>query len=128
MTMPQRKLLPYAFVAPAMLAMLVLVFYPLVNGILFSFTNANQTNTFRRIGANVIPASYSFVGLKNYVDIFSQTTGEFWPVLAQTVVWTAVNVVLHVSIGCCWRFCSTARSGAGRCTACCSSCPGPCRP
>jgi arabinogalactan oligomer/maltooligosaccharide transport system permease protein len=95
----QRKLLPYAFLAPSMLAMIVLVFYPLVNGILFSFTDANQYNVVKRIGANVVPASYSFIGLKNYIDLFNQTTGEFWRVLAQTVVWTVINVALHVSIG-----------------------------
>ncbi len=97
--MTQRKYLPYAFLAPAMLSLMVLVFYPLVNGILYSFTNANQYNIAKRIGANFVPATYKYIGLTNYVNVFNQTTGEFWRVLGQTLVWTIINVALHVSIG-----------------------------
>jgi arabinogalactan oligomer/maltooligosaccharide transport system permease protein len=97
--MTQRKYLPYAFLAPAMFAMLVLVFYPLLYGILFSFTDATSKNIAKHIGANYIPASYSFIGLNNFVNILSGTTGTFWSVFQQTIIWTVVNVILHVSLG-----------------------------
>jgi arabinogalactan oligomer/maltooligosaccharide transport system permease protein len=96
--MTQRKYLPYAFLAPAMLAMLALVFYPLLYGIMFSFTNATSKNIAKHIGANYIPASYDFVGLDQFKAIL-QPDSPFWGVLQQTVIWTVINVVLHVSLG-----------------------------
>ncbi len=89
----------YMFIAPAMLVMAALVFYPLVNGIYLSFTNANQFNTTRRIGANVTPSSYTFIGLENYSDILTTPTYKFWSVFGQTVVWTTLNVAPHILIG-----------------------------
>jgi arabinogalactan oligomer/maltooligosaccharide transport system permease protein len=89
----------YMFIAPAMLVMATLVFYPLLNGIYLSFTNANQFNTTRRIGANVVPSSYTFIGLENYQEILNVPTYEFWRVFGQTVVWTGLNIVPHILIG-----------------------------
>jgi arabinogalactan oligomer/maltooligosaccharide transport system permease protein len=46
-----------------------------------------------------------YVGLANYVDILTArggplfATGSFYRVLAVTVLWTAVNLALHVGIG-----------------------------
>jgi len=82
-----------------MLAMLVLVFYPLLYGILFSFTDATSKNIAKHIGTNFIPASYSFIGLTNFINILTGATGTFWSVFQQTVIWTVVNVILHVSLG-----------------------------
>lgn len=93
------KWLPYAFVAPSLIATALLVFYPLVNGIWLSFTNANQFNSLRRIGANVIPATYEFNGLDNYKEIFQNDIYYFWPTLRQTVIWTVINVALHITLG-----------------------------
>jgi len=89
----------YLFIAPAMLVMAALVFYPLLNGIYLSFTNANQFNTTRRIGANVVPSSYEFIGLENYSEILNVPTYEFWRVFGQTVLWTGLNIVPHILIG-----------------------------
>ncbi|NWF70861.1 MAG: sugar ABC transporter permease [Chloroflexi bacterium] len=91
--------LAYMFIAPAMVVMALLVFYPLFSGIYLSFTNADQFNTTRRIGANVIPASYQFIGLQNYTDILNIPQYEFWRVFGQTVLWTGFNVVPHILIG-----------------------------
>jgi arabinogalactan oligomer/maltooligosaccharide transport system permease protein len=46
-----------------------------------------------------------YVGLANYVDILTArggallATGSFYRVLLVTVLWTAVNIALHVSLG-----------------------------
>ncbi len=46
---------------------------------------------------NVIPATYEFIGLRNYVEILTSAT--FVGRLTWTIVWTAVCVALHVGIG-----------------------------
>ena len=89
----------YFFVAPSVIVTLILVLYPLVTGIYLSFTNADQYNTFRRIGQNTIPATYEVVGFQNFEDIFTKDIYLFWQVFRQTIVWTTFNVVPHILIG-----------------------------
>jgi hypothetical protein len=54
----------YAYVLPAMVGMLVLVFFPFLYGIVISFTDSTIYNT-------NAPLSEIFVGVKNYVSILS---------------------------------------------------------
>ncbi|MCI0672765.1 MAG: sugar ABC transporter permease [Myxococcaceae bacterium] len=96
----------YAYVAPALVGMLVLVFFPFFYGITLSFTDSNLLNTSR-------PLTELWVGLKNYVDILSdfdlsRTSADgarvanytnFYWTLGVTVVWTVTNVVIGVSVG-----------------------------
>jgi arabinogalactan oligomer / maltooligosaccharide transport system permease protein len=91
----------YFFIAPAVIMMLLLVFYPLLNGILLSFTNADQFTSTRIIGARVTPATYTFHAnpLQNYIDIFNTATYYFWGTFGQTVLWTSLNIVPHILIG-----------------------------
>jgi hypothetical protein len=91
----------YLFVAPAVIVMMALVFYPLLNGILFSFTDATQMNASRVIGARVIPSTYTFHEnpLQNYIAILQTPSYNFWQILKQTVLWTGLNVVPHILIG-----------------------------
>ncbi len=91
----------YYFIAPAAIVMLLLVFYPLLNGILLSFTDAAQMNTTRSIGPRVTPATYTFHAnpLENYVDIFQQDQYNFVTIFMQTVLWTVLNIVPHIAIG-----------------------------
>ena len=42
MQIDARQWIPYLFIAPSLIAILILVFYALVNGIYLSFTDANQ--------------------------------------------------------------------------------------
>lgn len=80
------------YVGPAALGVLVLIVTPLVVGIGLSFFH-HEAGTFR------------FVGLANFADILSSRGYSvteplsFYFTLAVTVLWTAANVVLHVSIG-----------------------------
>jgi arabinogalactan oligomer/maltooligosaccharide transport system permease protein len=83
----------YAMLAPVMIVMAVLVFYPLVRGILFSFTNADRYN----IGGEAIPSTYSYVGFDNYQLIWNDPIAR--SVLGFTAVWTFVNTFFHFTIG-----------------------------
>ena len=53
--------------APVMLVMTALVFYPLVRGIMLSFTDADRFS----IGNKYVPSSYHYVGIRNYKSILT---------------------------------------------------------
>jgi arabinogalactan oligomer/maltooligosaccharide transport system permease protein len=82
----------YAYVAHAALTILVLVVLPLVAGAATSFFAGSQHEA-------------RFAGLANYVDILTArgkgifSHGSFYLTLLVTVVWTVINVALHVGIG-----------------------------
>lgn len=97
----------YAYVTPAMVGMLLLVFFPFVYGITLSFTNSNIYNSDK-------PISEIWTGLDNFRDILSdfaimRTTEDggagglnyknFYYTLGFTVIWTVANVGLGVSLG-----------------------------
>jgi ABC-type sugar transport system permease subunit len=76
----------YAYVAPAMIGMLVLVLVPFVMGIALGFVDKDLR----------------FVGFENFQDILFPTQAghtNFYFTLGVTVLWTVSNVVLHVVIG-----------------------------
>jgi arabinogalactan oligomer/maltooligosaccharide transport system permease protein len=85
----------YAMVAPVVIVLGVLIFYPLVRGIVLSLTNATNRN----IGSATIPSRYTYVGIDNYTRILSGEDGQFYPVLLRTVIWTGSCVLLHYAIG-----------------------------
>ncbi|SDI41299.1 carbohydrate ABC transporter permease [Nonomuraea jiangxiensis] len=87
----------WAMIAPAIVVMLVLIGWPLVWGVYLSLTDATEATIGRTIGVNVIPATYEFVGLDNYVQIL--TSSLFWDKLLWTVIWTVACVGLHYGIG-----------------------------
>lgn len=82
----------YFYLAPAVVGMGVLVLVPFVVGSAVSLF-AHQNGEF------------TYVGLANFIDIIgSREYGltdphSFYFTLAVTVLWTAVNIILHVSIG-----------------------------
>jgi arabinogalactan oligomer/maltooligosaccharide transport system permease protein len=86
----------YVMLAPTMIVMSILVFYPLVKGIGFSSTNADRYN----FGSVDFPSSYerSWANTKaNYEIVFNDK--ESRSVLGFTAVWTFVNVFFHFVIG-----------------------------
>jgi len=89
----RRHRLAYLLILPTALVMAGIVFYPLIRGVLISFTNMNQYN----MGSKFIPPSYRFVWLSNYVKVL--TSGQFWDILGQTLIWTISNVFFHFTIG-----------------------------
>jgi arabinogalactan oligomer/maltooligosaccharide transport system permease protein len=83
----------YAMLAPVAIVMGLLVFYPLVRGIMLSFTDADRFS----IGNKFVPATYHYIGLRNYKDIL--TSSDFRRVAEFSVIWTFVNVFFHFTIG-----------------------------
>lgn len=81
----------YAYVAPAVLGLLILVFLPFVTGVGLSFYRYH-----------LVGNAYEWVGMGNFAEIVAP--GEmadihFWRTLGVTLLWTALNVILHVAIG-----------------------------
>jgi arabinogalactan oligomer/maltooligosaccharide transport system permease protein len=95
----------YTYVTPAILGMLVLVFFPFVYGVTLSFTDTTLFN-------ENLPLRELWVGLKNYLVILGDfqvvrgTEGgwvvnyqNFYWTLFITVAWTVCNVTIGVSVG-----------------------------
>lgn len=89
----------WALTAPVVITMAVVIGFPFVRGLWLSFTDADRRNVSTRIGENVTPATYDFVGVDNYIAILTGEIGDFWPRLTWTVVWTVVCVACHFGIG-----------------------------
>jgi arabinogalactan oligomer/maltooligosaccharide transport system permease protein len=95
----------YFYVAPAILGMLVLVFFPFVYGVTLSFTDTTLFN-------ENLPLRELWIGVKNYFTILGdfqvlRSTEGGWVVNYQnfywtlyiTIAWTVCNVTIGVSIG-----------------------------
>jgi arabinogalactan oligomer/maltooligosaccharide transport system permease protein len=95
----------YAYTMPALIGMLLLVFFPFFYGIALSFTNANLYNTEKSIYE-------TWVGLQNYGAILSDfgiarrtpdglvwNYQNFYYTLLFTIVWTISNVAIGVTLG-----------------------------
>lgn len=74
-----------ALLAPALIYILTIVAYPLVDTIILSFTNAS------------LRQEYDFVGWANYQRIFS--AGNFTEVILRTFIWTFFSVSIKMVIG-----------------------------
>ncbi|WP_255298505.1 carbohydrate ABC transporter permease [Brevibacillus dissolubilis] len=88
----------YMFLAPVIIVMALLVFYPLIQGVMYSFTDMGQYN----MGSKFAPPTWEFIGFKNYTDLFASIAAPesvFRDVLIQTMIWTFVNVFFHFVIG-----------------------------
>ena len=79
------KLTPYGFILPACLTILILVVYPILYGIYFSFFYTNLVN------------KWEFVGLRYYLQALTDTS--FLHSLWMTVIFTVSVVVGHFVIG-----------------------------
>ncbi|MBI5429384.1 MAG: sugar ABC transporter permease [Nitrosomonadales bacterium] len=95
----------YAYVTPAMIGMLVLVFFPFIYGITLAFTDTTLFNEF-------LPFQDRWIGWDNFKAILGdfnlyQNTPDgiiwnyqnfYWTLLV-TVVWTITNVTIGVTVG-----------------------------
>ena len=79
--------LAHIYVAPALIALATLTFYPILYGIWLAFTNADQS----RLGDE------AWVGLANFAAIF--TGPGVGRVTLFTLVWAVSNVLAHVGLG-----------------------------
>jgi len=95
----------YAYIAPAMIGMLVLVFFPFFYGIALAFTDTTLFNEQQ-------PFRERWIGLGNFFAILGdfdivKTTVEgtvvnyqnFYWTLMMTVIWTVTNVTVGVTFG-----------------------------
>jgi len=96
----------YLYIAPAMIGLLILVFFPFFYGITLSFTDSNLYNTNRSIAE-------TWIGLRNYGDVLGdfgfiqRTQGggfvinylNFYWTLLFTILWTVSNVSFGVVVG-----------------------------
>lgn len=85
----------YAYIAPAMLGMLVLVFFPFLYAITLSFTDASLYNSNK-------PLFEVWSGLANYKEIlfdFGFAPQNFYWTLLFTIGWTISNVTIGVTVG-----------------------------
>ncbi|QQR99605.1 MAG: sugar ABC transporter permease [Austwickia sp.] len=98
----------WAFVAPVVIVLAVLVFYPLVQGIWQSFTNLTEANQAAEVCTKTLggdqecrpnPNQAHFIGLGNYADLLTGRVGEFWHQLLITLIWTAACVFFHYTLG-----------------------------
>jgi arabinogalactan oligomer / maltooligosaccharide transport system permease protein len=89
----------WAMCLPVLLVLGAVVLYPLAQGAYLTFTDANSLNVGRTIGANHIPDTFHWIGLKNYIDVLSGPDNQFWPHFEWTIVWTVACVVLTYGVG-----------------------------
>jgi len=95
----------YGYVAPAMIGMLVLVFFPFLYGIALSFTDTTLFN-------EATPFGERWIGFDNFVRILGDLDivkhgaegtvvnyQNFYWTLMVTVIWTITNVSVGVSFG-----------------------------
>jgi raffinose/stachyose/melibiose transport system permease protein len=73
--------------APALAVYCVFAVYPMLNVVVLSFMRWNG-----------LTAARHFVGLENYVTVFTQDP-VFWTAVRNTVLWTAMSVVFPPTIG-----------------------------
>ncbi len=75
------------FLAPALLVYCVFAVYPMLDVVWLSFMKWNGLTTTKQ-----------FVGLDNYVEVFTQDP-VFWTAVRNTVLWTVLSVVFPPAIG-----------------------------
>lgn len=86
MQSPSQNLSRIWFVLPAMLIVVALLIYPVLSSIFFSFTNRN-----------LLKATYSFVGLQNFMSVLSNR--EFWSAFTNSIKWTGGSVLGQLLVG-----------------------------
>jgi len=80
---------PYALLTPALIALVVITGWPLVQLLIMSFQEFGR--------AQVFGAPPEFIGLDNYLEVLGDS--EFWQVLGRSVVFAAVCVVITMVLG-----------------------------
>jgi arabinogalactan oligomer/maltooligosaccharide transport system permease protein len=92
-----RLAVPFMLIAPAFVGLIGLIIYPLLWELNVSFTNMSLRNL--RDPGLLGLAQDMFVGVDNYVRVFTKPVlqqATFFQVLWQTILWTVLNVTLHV--------------------------------
>lgn len=88
------KIAGFCFILPALLVVGLLLLYPVVSSIFYSFTSKH-----------LIKPGYDFVFFDNYIKIL--TDKDFWMSFLTSVRWTIVSLIGQIVVG------FTCRPGAG---------------
>lgn len=83
----RKNKIAYFYIIPAFTVMGVVVLYPFIYNIMLSFSNMSLTHF----------KDWELVGFRQYIRVFSDPL--FYSTLLKTVIWTAVNLFFHVTIG-----------------------------
>jgi arabinogalactan oligomer/maltooligosaccharide transport system permease protein len=86
------SLYAYGFIAPAIAAMVVASFIPIVFTIVVAFTNYDETH-------NIVIIGFHFIGLANFKEILDSLQGELIGVIIWTVVFATVSTLVNFAIG-----------------------------
>ena len=80
-------ILPYVLLSPAVLATVIVVFYPMVQALITSLYN------------NILwkPRAVRFIALDNYIAIWNDPV--FWSSLGRTAIWIGLTVPLQLLLG-----------------------------
>ena len=87
MAKSRTSILPYVLLSPAVLATVIVVFYPMVQAVITSLYN------------NILwkPRGVKFIGLDNYIAIWHDPV--FWASLGRTAIWIGLTVPLQLLLG-----------------------------
>jgi ABC-type sugar transport system permease subunit len=103
--------IPWLFILPSLLVMLVITFYPQAYQVYLSFFDFRPEHLTN-------PANAPYVGLDNYrrvlVDGLNVPNYSFFPLLGFNIMWTLVNVFFHVVLGVLIAMVLNARDVMGR--------------
>lgn len=80
------KFTSFSFILPALLVVGLLLLYPVISSIFYSFTSKH-----------LIKQNYEFVALKNYIDIL--TDPDFWHAFLTNVKWTVISLTGQLLVG-----------------------------
>lgn len=78
---------PYLFLAPMLLVLILVAFWPLARTIFYSFTDAFLDDI----------ENYSMVGFANYADVLSDKA--WWVSIKNTAIFTVISVSLETMLG-----------------------------
>lgn len=76
----------WMFILPALLVVVLLMLYPVLSSVFYSFTNKN-----------LVKPNYRFVGFDNYTRILSDS--DFWQSFFNNIRWTFFSLVGQVFVG-----------------------------
>src|SRR4029077_550533 len=76
-----------ALLVPGLLVIFGVIAFPLAFNFILAFSNANIYHI----------RDWKLIGFGQFISVFRQQL--FWSILFKTVIWTAVNIVFHVTIG-----------------------------
>lgn len=84
----RKKLRPYRYSALSLIVIGLIILFPILYTGYISLTNMNVYHWF----------DYGLIGLGNYIKALLVFDSGFLPALMRTILWTAVNMVLQVTI------------------------------